>query len=92
MRERIEAVARGLAQGGGQVEPGKAKMRATRDEVQRGWFAASEILMRQEQPDLAAQARRFAEQMPPSATERERLANELVKRLRPPRARDARSR
>lgn len=48
----------------------------------------SDILIRDQQPDLAAQIRRFAEQMPPPMTDRERLAGELVERTRPPRTRE----
>jgi hypothetical protein len=87
MRERAEAVARGLSQGGGRVEPVKARLVETRNMVRRGWWAVSEILMRDKQPELAAQVTRFAEQMRPPMTEREWLAAKLVERIRPARAR-----
>lgn len=81
MRERTEAVARELARGGSvRAEPGKARLMGTRDQVRRGWWAVSEILMRDEQPELAAQARQFAQQMPPPTTEREWLAGKLTGR------------
>lgn len=88
MRERAEAVARELARGGARPEPRKLKLKETRDEVQRGWAALSEILIRDHQPDLAAQVRRFAQQMPPAMTERERLASELVEHTRQLRTRE----
>lgn len=88
MRERAEAVARDLTRGGSRVEPGKAKLEETRATVRRAWGAVSEILIRDRQPDLAAQIRRFAEQMPPAKTEREWLAGQLRERARPPRARE----
>lgn len=84
MRERTEAVARDLSRGAIRVEPGKAKLVETRDNVRRAWWAVSEILIRDKQPDLAAQVRRFADQMPPAMTEREWLRSKLVQRLRSP--------
>jgi len=92
MRERAEAVARDLVRGNVRAEPGKAKLMETRDSVRRAWWAVSEILIRDKQPDLAAQVRRFAEQMPPPMTEREWLAGQLAERIRPPRAREEPSR
>jgi hypothetical protein len=88
LRERAEAVARDLSQGGGGIEPAKARLVETRNMVRRAWWAVSEILMRDRQPDLAAQVTRFAEQMPPPMTEREWLAGKLVERIPPPRARE----
>jgi hypothetical protein len=88
MRERAEVVARDLSRGKPRVEPGKAKLVETRDNVRRAWWSVSEILIRDKLPDLAAQVRRFAEQMPPPLTERERLSGNLVERIRPPRARE----
>lgn len=88
MRERAEAVARDLSRGSGRVEPGKAKLMETRESVRRAWWAVSEILIQNKQPDLAAQVRRFAEQMPPPKTEREWLVGQLVERIRSPRARE----
>jgi len=88
MRERAEAVARDLSRGGVRAEPGKARLVKTRDNVRRAWWVVSEILIRDRQPDLAAQVRRFAEQMPPPITEREWLAGKLVGRMRPPRVRE----
>jgi hypothetical protein len=73
MRERAEAVARDLSEGGGVVEAPKARLAETRNKVRRGWWAVSEILVRDKQPDLAAQVTRFAEQMPIPMTEREWL-------------------
>jgi hypothetical protein len=83
MRERVEAVARVLVRGEAvRPEPGKAKLMETRDQVRRGWWAVSEILRRDSQPNLATQASRFADQMPPPVTERERVKAELIGRTR----------
>jgi hypothetical protein len=84
MRERAEAVARDLSRSSAGVEPGKAKLAETRDNVRRAWRTVSEILIRDKQPDLAAQVRRFAEQMPPPMTERDWLAAKLVPRKQEP--------
>jgi hypothetical protein len=87
MRERAESVARELAKGDLRVEPAKAKLVETRKEVRRGWGAVGDILIREGQPDLAAQARRFADQMPTPVTEREWWAARLVEHARDPRER-----
>jgi hypothetical protein len=88
MRERAEAVAQDLSRGNVRVEPSKAKLVETRNNVRQAWWTVSDILIREKQPDLAAQVRRFAEQMPPPLTEREWLADKLVGSIRPPRARE----
>ena len=88
MRERAESVARDLSHGGVQVEPGKRKLFETHEAVRRAWWAVSEILVRERQPELAAQVRRFADQMSAPLTEREWLAGKLVERTRTPRARE----
>jgi hypothetical protein len=88
LRARTEAVARELSQGGGGVEPARARLVETHNRVRRGWWAVSEILMRDKQSELAAQVTRFAEQMPPPMTEREWLAAKFANRLRSPRARE----
>jgi hypothetical protein len=69
------------------VEAGKAKMIETRKEVERGWMAMSEILVEQGQPELAEQARRFAEGMPAARTEKEWIEEGLRGRTKEPRVR-----
>jgi hypothetical protein len=64
MRARGEAVVRELAEGGVQVEQGKADMLRTRAEILHAWRVISDILIQQEQTDLGQQVRRFAENMP----------------------------
>jgi hypothetical protein len=94
MRERAEAVERERSQGGGRIESAntKARLVETRNRVRRGWWAVGEILMRDGMPDLAAQATRFAEQMPPPMSDRECLAAKLVERIRSERSREGPSR
>jgi hypothetical protein len=81
MRERAEAVAQELAQGRLRVEPGKASLVNTRNEVRRAWLAVGDILIRKGQPELAAHVRRFSEEMPTPQTEKERLAAGLTARI-----------
>lgn len=87
MRERAESVAQALSKGDMPVEPGKAKLVETRNQLRRAWWAVSQILIRDKQHDLAAQIRRFVEQMPPPMTEREWWAARFAERTRDPRVR-----
>lgn len=82
MRARTEAVARELADGGLQVESGKAAMLRTRSEIWQGWKAVGDILIRQGDPEMARQVRKFLEQMPSPMTEKESIASELLERTR----------
>jgi Relaxase/Mobilisation nuclease domain len=88
MRERAEAVAEELAKGKLQVESGKASLVNTRNEVRHAWLAVGDILIREREPELAAQVRRFTDRMPPAVTEKEHLASKLIERTRHPRARE----
>jgi hypothetical protein len=84
---RVHAVAGELRDGRLQTEPGKARLIETREAVQRGWEAVSELLMAEGRPELAAEVTRFAAQMPPPRTDREQIADALRKHLREARAR-----
>jgi hypothetical protein len=92
LRKRVEAVAGELRNGGLRNEPGKVALVQTRKEVERGWRAVGEMLISEGQLDLAAQVRRFNDQMPPPRTEKERLAAGLVQRVREIRVHDERTR
>jgi hypothetical protein len=76
-RERAESVARELQNGNVRAEPDKANLLQTRQEVEYGWRAVSQILEREGQPVLAAEVNRYVERMPPPRTEKERLAEQL---------------
>jgi hypothetical protein len=80
MRERADVVAQELAQGKLRIEPGKARLVATRNEVRRAWLMVGEILIRRRQPELAAHVRRFSDEMPPPRTEKEWVAAEVLGR------------
>jgi Relaxase/Mobilisation nuclease domain len=82
MHERAETVVQELARGKLQVEPGKANLVNTRKEVQRAWLELGDILVREGQPELAAQVRRFSEEMQRPQTEKELIAAEIVEHAR----------
>jgi hypothetical protein len=84
MRERAETVVQELAKGKLRTEPGKERLVATRNKVQRAWWAVGDILIRNGHQELAARTRRFAGEMLPPRTENEYIAAEL---MREPRAR-----
>jgi hypothetical protein len=85
MRKRTEAVAEELRAGSISIEPGRKDLLETRKVVERAWRGVSDILISEGQPELAAQVRRFAGQMPPPRTEKESLAIELQNPLNPAR-------
>jgi hypothetical protein len=70
------------------VEAGKARLLETRREVERGWWAVSDILVAEGRPELATQVRRFSARMPPPWTDRELIAEALRRRTREARTRD----
>jgi hypothetical protein len=88
MRERAEAVAQELARGRLRIEPGKASLVDTRNEVQRAWLAVGDILIREQQPELAAHVRRFADRMAPPLTEKKWVASWMAKTASDPRVRE----
>jgi hypothetical protein len=82
VRARAEAAARELFTGSVRIEPGKSGMTETRRQVERGWRATMNILQTEGRSDLAAEVRRFVEQMVPPMTEKEQLANALLQAAR----------
>src|SRR5205807_6979841 len=87
-RERVDGIAQELLKGNLRVEAGKAKLLETRKQVERGWWAVSEILIAEGQPELAAQVRTFAAKMSPPRTDREAIAEQLLKHVRHARSRE----
>ena len=85
---RAEAVAAELSKGSLRIEAGKARLLETRKQVERGWWAVSDILAAEGRPELAAQVRRFSAQMPPPWTDRESIAEALGRRTREARTRN----
>jgi Relaxase/Mobilisation nuclease domain len=89
IRKRVDAVFRELKEGKLQIEPGKEKLLRTREEVRRAWLAVCDTLRRDGHPELAMQIRRYLEQMPRAATEKEYLAARLLaRRAREPTTRE----
>jgi hypothetical protein len=86
-QKRVNAVAQELVQGKLQVEPGKAKLIRTRQQVHRGWQTVSNELTRQGHPEIAAQVKRYVEQIPKPLTEKEWIATKLLERAREPKDR-----
>jgi hypothetical protein len=85
---RAEGRAAELSKGNLRVEAGKAKLLETRRAVERGWQAVSDILVAEGRPELAARARRFSAQMPPPSTDRESIAEALLRHTREARTRN----
>ena len=81
---RAMGVARELAQGHIQVEPGKKRLVRTRSEVGCAWQAVRGVLNRAGSPELATLTQRFVDQMPPPLTEKEYWAAKLQERRREP--------
>jgi hypothetical protein len=86
-QKRVNTVTQELVQGKLQVEPGKEKLIRTRQEVRRAWLIVSDTLTRQGQPDIAAQVKRYVEQMPKPLTEKEFIATKLLEHAREPKTR-----
>jgi transposase-like protein len=86
-RVRSDAVAAELSKGGLRMEVGKGRLLETRRDVERGWWAVSNILVAEGRPELAIQVKRFATQMPPPRTDRELIAEALRGQTRGPLAR-----
>jgi hypothetical protein len=87
-RKRVEAVHRELVKGKLQVESGKAKLIRTRQQVRRGWQAVSEELTRQGHPEIAAQVKRYVDQMPKPLTEKEYIVTKLLEHARETKTRE----
>jgi hypothetical protein len=88
MRGREEAVATKIRVGKLKIEPAKASLMATRRRVEQAWREVSEVLIGQGQTRLAAQVRRFVEEMPPPMTEKEWIATALRERTLEPKIRE----
>jgi len=87
-RAQVEEVGRELLRGRVNAGRGKETLIETRNRVERGWWAASEILAARGQRDLAAEVKRFVSRMPPPRSDRELIAEELRKHARDVRARE----
>lgn len=82
MQDRVESVASDLLKGHLRVEPAKATLARTREEVERGWRKVGDFVAREGRPTLAGQIKRFMDQMPPSRTDREWIAAAIRDQVR----------
>jgi len=80
-RNRVEITAVELAKGSLRPEPGRPVLLQTRREVVGGWRALSEILNGEGQQKLAADVRRFVDEMTVPRTEKEQIALALSHRV-----------
>src|SRR6185312_11779156 len=71
VRSRVKEVGQEASTGRLHNEPGKERLIETRKAVERGWWAASEILVAQGHGELAKEVRQFVGRMPPPRTDRE---------------------
>jgi hypothetical protein len=79
VRKRAMEVAAELKQGKPIQDPARAKLLETRKAVVKGWMAVAQRLDRQGETKLAQDVRVFVEQMPPVKTDKEWIAEQLLK-------------
>ncbi len=82
VRARMEEVSRDIRSGRLRAERGKETLIDTRKAVERGWWAAGEILAAHGQRELVKEVTQFVSRMPPPRTDREMIAEELLKHRR----------
>ena len=82
--ETAEAIVRELRGSGLRLEPGKVRLLETRRDVERGWHAASDILVGAGLPELAIRVRQFVARFGPPMTDWEEVAATLRNRDRRP--------
>jgi len=86
LSKQAETIQQELKGGKLLVESGKTDLIETRNEIRRAWLAVEGILIRDRQPELAAQVRQFVGRMPPVETEKEGLARKLLRQAKEKRA------
>ena len=82
LRAQTASVASDLMKGDVRLEPGKRRLIATRKQVVRGWARVVTALKKDEELVLADQVRSFAAGFYPPLTDRERVARELISKVR----------
>jgi len=78
LRRKAEGVGSELLRGGLGLEPGKAKLLATRERVIQDWIATAANLRDQGEPQLAREVENFVRRMPEVTTANERIAKSLL--------------
>jgi hypothetical protein len=79
MQGRVASVVAALRAGNIQIELGKTRILDTRRNVLRGWLGLRETLRADGRDGLAHQVERFLKGMPPPQTEREWIAQALIR-------------
>ena len=79
--KKVNVVAQELARGPLVQDPARARLLETRKAVVAGWLATARQLEAQGECALAGEVRSFVRQMPPVMTDRERIAEALLKTL-----------
>lgn len=87
LRTRVDDIAKELSQTGTIIDPARAPLVKTRKAVLAGWESVAAALDAQEEIELAGDVRYFAQHLPAVLTDRERLAAELIHRVRENRSR-----
>jgi relaxase-like protein len=80
-RERVEGVAHEVSRGRLSPEKRKAQIIETRKQVVQGWLGFASHLETAGQREIADRIRRFVARMPPGQTEKEWIAEELMRRV-----------
>ena len=78
LRSRLEGIGAQLSKYANEVDPGRARVLATRRQVDRGWQSVRGQLKKQGEHELSAQAGRFTRTFPPLRTENEQLAMKVA--------------
>lgn len=82
IQDRLTSAAADLLNGIVRVESGKAKLLRTRMDVERGWRAVRDILMKDGKTDLAMEVKWFVDRMAAPMTEHEWLISELQSQVK----------
>jgi len=82
LRARVHSIATELSETGTVADPARATLVRTRKAVLAGWEGVAATLDAQGQIELAGDVRYFAKHLPPVLTDRERLAQDLIRHLR----------
>jgi hypothetical protein len=83
VRAQAEAVAYELLGGRIVVEPGRKDLVETRRQVVAAWRNVGDILIRQGEARLATEVQQFVDAMSPARTDKERIADALLKLTHP---------
>ncbi|MBS0449636.1 MAG: relaxase/mobilization nuclease domain-containing protein [Proteobacteria bacterium] len=80
MRAKVERIAWQLQQGALPVEPGLARLQATRQSIIDDWRSTAQALRRQGEEALAREVERYIQAFPPVRTDAMRIAERLQSR------------